>query len=331
MKWDFGVRERVIGQALVDVFLTAVGPPLAIAALGYLLGRWRDVDVESLSTVTIYLLMPALVFHSLATMPIGGDTALSLVAVMVVFTAILAVVSFVVARAAGETGSVLSGATLTGAFPNAGNFGIPVATFAFGDVGRTTAVLFVVVQNVLLYTLGVYYLSKGDRTTGRATAARRVLTLPITWAVIAAGVALAFDLVPPAGGSAMRSIKLVGDASIPLFLIILGLQIAEMSPGHTVRRVLPTVSVKLLVAPVVAFAMVLVVGFAEPLAGQAFVVLAAGPAAVTPLVLSIEFTDDSGNEISAADYVGTVILLTIFGAVPVVSGLILLFEVGAGI
>lgn len=318
----------MIGRELFDVFLTAVGPPLAIATLGYLLGRWREVDSESLSAVTIYLLLPALVFHSLVTMPIGGDTALSLVAAMVGFTAILAAVTVVVARVAGERGSVLSGATLAAAFPNVGNFGLPVATFAFGEVGRTTAVLFVLVQNILLYTLGVYYLSKSGGSAGRASGVKRVLKLPVTYAVVAAGVVIAFDLVPPTTGSTMQSIKLMGDASIPLFLIILGLQIADMRPGQTVRRVLPTAGVKLLIAPVVAGAIAFVVGFGDTVAGHAFVVLAAGPAAVTPLVLTIEFTDDSAEGVSASEYVGTVILLTIFGSLPVVSGLILLFETG---
>lgn len=325
MKYRIRHRYDVLGTGILDVFTSAVAPPLAIAAAGYLLGRWRETDVEPLSTVTIYLLLPALVFHSLVTMPIGGDTAALLVTAMVGFTAAMAVLTGAVGRATGETGTVLTGATLAAAVPNVGNFGIPVATFAFGEVGRTTAVVFVLVQNVLLYTLGVYVLSRGGESDSRAAAIKRVLTLPVTYAVIAAGLALAFDLVPR-GGSTVRTIEMVGNASIPLFLIILGIQIADMAPGRTVKRVVPIVGLKLLVAPVVAAVVALFVGIADLEAGRAFVVLAAGPAAVTPLVLTIEFADESGDELSAADYVGTVILLTIVGCVPVVTGLLLAFE-----
>ena len=208
-------------QSLLNVFVSAVLPPVAIAGLGYALGRWREIDVESLSTVTIYLLLPALVFHSLVTMPIGGDTALSLVATMAGFAIVLTLITVAVGQLAGETGSVLSGAALAGAFPNVGNFGIPVATFAFGDIGQTTAVLFVLVQTVLLYSGGVYFLSKSNSSSDRSTAIVRVLKLPVTYAVIGAGVVLASGTVLPASGSFMRTIKLVGDASIPLFLVIL--------------------------------------------------------------------------------------------------------------
>jgi len=318
----------MIGQALLGVFASAVAPPLAIAGTGYLLGRWHEIDVKPLSTVTIYLLLPALVFHSLVTMPIAGDTVVSMVAAMTAFTAGIAIAAAIVGRLAGETGSVLSGATLAAAFPNVGNFGIPVATFAFGDVGRTTAVVFVLVQTVLIYTVGVYFLSKSGDDVGQSIAIRRVLTLPVTYAMLAAGAALALGVVPPEGGSTMRTMKMMGDASIPLFLIILGLQISNMSPGRTVRRVLPTVGVKLLVAPVVAGAVALATGIADLEAGRAFVVLASGPAAVTPLVLTIEFTDERPEGPSAADYVGTVIVVTIVGSLPVVSGLLLLSELG---
>lgn len=315
------------GESLLTVLTSAVGPPLAIAAAGYLLGRWREVDVEPLSTVTIYLLMPALVFHSIATMPISPETAGALVATMVLFTGVLAAVAAVVGSLAGESDVVLRAGAMAAAIPNAGNFGIPVATFAFGDVGRTTAVLFVLVQNVLMYTVGVYALSSGGEAT-HLGALRRVLALPLTWAVGAAGVALALDVVPAEGGPVMGTVSMVGDASIPVFLVILGLQLADMRPASALRRTLPMVGVKVLVAPVVALAAVLAVGVTDSTAARAFVMLAAGPAGVTPLVLAIEFGEDEPG-LSAAEYVGTIVFLTILGSLPVVTGLIVVLRTGA--
>ena len=119
-----------------------------------------------------------------------------------------------------------------------------------------------------------------------------------------------------------------------VFLVVLGLQVESMDLGATVRETLPTVGLKLLVAPVVAVAAALVVGIGDPTVTAAFVVLAAGPSAVTPLVLAIEFGDDGAGPgdgsggVSTADYVGTVVFLTILGSLPVVTGLVLLAELG---
>jgi len=317
------------GDSIVAVLTSAVGPPLSIAAAGYLLGRWKDVDVEPLSTVTVYLLLPALVFHSIVTMPIDAATVGSLVATMVVFTGILAGVAVAVGSLAGESGLTLRAGSIAAAIPNAGNFGIPVATFAFGAVGRTTAVLFVLVQNVLMYTVGVYVLSRGGEADGRLAALGRVLELPLTYAVLAAGAVLALGVVPPADGPVMGTIEMAGDASIPVFLVILGIQLADMRPGSALRRTLPMVGVKVLVAPVVALGVVLVVGVTDSVAARSFVMLAAGPSGVVPLVLAIEFGSDDGTDLSAAEYVGTVIFLTVLGSLPVVTGLIVLLRTGA--
>jgi len=317
------------GDSIVTVLTSAVGPPLSIAAAGYLLGRWKDVDVEPLSTVTVYLLLPALVFHSIATMPIAPATVGSLVATMVLFTAVLAGIAVAVGSLAGESGMTLRAGAIAAAIPNAGNFGIPVATFAFGAVGRTTAVLFVLVQNVLMYTVGVYVLSRGGDADGRLAALRRVFELPLTYAVLAAGAALALGVVPPADGPVMGTVEMAGDASIPVFLVILGIQLADMRPGAALGRTLPMVSVKVLAAPIVALAVVLAVGVADDVAARSFVMLAAGPSGVVPLVLAIEFGSDGGDDLSPADYVGTVIFLTVLGSLPVVTGLIVLLRTGA--
>jgi predicted permease len=320
--------------SIPSVFLSSVAPPLSIAAAGYLLGRVREVDTEPLSTVTVYVLLPALVFETLVTLETGLGTAAAAVAAMVGFTALVGALSWGVSRARGREGTVVVGAAMAAAVPNTGNFGIPVATFAFGAAGRSTAVLFVLVQNLLLYTVGVYLLSRGAEGTD-GTALGRVARQPVVWALLAAGAAVALGVVPPEDGTTMDTLRLVGNASIPVFLVVLGLQVESMDLGATVRETLPTVGLKLLVAPVVAVGVAALVDIGDPAVTAAFVVLAAGPSAVTPLVLSIEFGDDGaagpGDErggVSTADYVGTVVFLTILGSLPVVTGLVLLAELG---
>ena len=306
----------MLGQSLLSVFVSSVLPPLAIAGVGYALGSVRSVDVDPLNTVVLYVLLPALVFHSLVTGSVGGDTVASLAVGMVGFTLVMMAGAALIGRAVGESGDTLGGFILTSAFPNAGNFGIPVATFAFGAVGRDTAVLFVVVQNVLLYTLGVAIVSRGGDA---ATAVRRVLAMPVMYAVLAAGAVVALGVQFPAEGTAAGTLELVGNASIPLFLLILGLRLAEMNPASAVVRSLPAVGLKLLAAPLVGAAVALAVGIADPTAARAFVLLCAGPAAISPLVLLIEFGDEAGDGLSGSDYVGSVIFATLLGSVPAVT------------
>ena len=312
--------------SLVDVFVGTLLPVLTIIAAGYILGQFRAVDVDPLNTVTLYVLLPALVLHSLLTTPLGGGAAIRLFAAIAVFTLVMLALAYGVGRALGVTGTALNALVLAAAFPNAGNFGIPVSEFAFGETGRTTAVLFVAAQQVVLYTFGVYVASSGRYTARGALA--HVIRLPLLYVVALALLVNAAGLAPPTGGTAMETLALVGNASIPVFLIVLGLELAAADTAAAARQTAPAVALKLLVAPAVGIAVALAAGFEDPIVARTFALETAAPVAITPLVLLVEFAPEESG-VSAPAYMSTTILLTTLGSVPVVTVLIALLRGGA--
>ncbi|WP_121821571.1 AEC family transporter [Halostella salina] len=313
-------------MSLLSALTSSILPVLSVAGVGYVLGLYRDIDVDALAAVALYVLTPALVFHSLATTPIAGDTAVALFVAVGAFTVLMAAVAAGFGWATGEPTATRGSLVLTSSFPNAGNYGIPLSAFAFGAIGRSTAVLFIAAQSVLMYTLGVYVASR-DGTGSPREAVRTVFKLPLIYAVVAAVAARAVGVVPEAGTAAMETLKLTGDSAIPVMLLLLGIQLANTSSGTPTRRVSPAVALKLFVAPVVAVAVALVVGLDGPV-GRVFVLECAMPAAVTPLMLTVEFGGDADG-LSAADYVSTAILVTTLASTVTLTVLIWLLQTGA--
>jgi len=312
--------------SVVDVFVGTLLPVLTIVAAGYLLGQFRDVEVGPLNTVTLYVLLPALVLHSLVTTPLSGGAALRLFGAIAAFTLAMLLLAYGVGRALGVTGTALNALVLAAAFPNTGNFGIPVSEFAFGETGRTTAVIFVAAQQVILYTLGVYVASSG-RYSARG-ALRQVVRLPLLYVVALALLANAAGVAPPTGGTVMETLALVGNASIPVFLIVLGLELAAADTASAARQTAPAVALKLLVAPAVGLAVALAAGFEDPLVARTFALETAAPAAITPLALLVEFAPEEEG-VSGPAYMSTTVLLTTLGSVPVVTVLIAALRGGA--
>ncbi len=312
-------------MSLVGALTTAILPVLSIAAVGYVLGRVRDVEVDALSTVTIYILAPALVFHSLATTEITGSVVAALSAGVVVFVVGMAVLAGVVGRLTGASASTHSALVLASSFPNSGNYGIPLAAFAFGAVGRSTAVLYLAVQSILAYSIGVYIASRGSRSNFGAVTA--VFKLPLIYAVFAAGLARWFDVVPPDGSAAMETIRLTGDAAIPVMLVLLGVQLANTTYGAEVRSVFTPTALKLVVAPVVGVGVALLFGLTGPV-GRVFVLACAMPAAITPLMLLIEFGERRADGLSGPEYVSTAIFVSTVASVVTLTVLIAILESG---
>jgi hypothetical protein len=216
---------------------------------------------------------------------------------------------------------------LAAAFPNSGFVGIPLSTFAFGDLGRTTAVLYLTVQNLVVYTLGVYVASRGtDRGVHEAVV--EVFRLPLLYAVALGVLVRVLDVVPPVDGSLMETVGLVGDAAVPVMLLVLGLQLAETELGAVSRSIAPTV-LKLGAAPLVGIGLALALGFENPVVARVFVLECATPAAVIPLALTIEYADDAATDgFTAPEYLSTAIFTTTVVGVFVLTGLLAVLQTG---
>ncbi|NIC00056.1 AEC family transporter [Halobacterium sp. R2-5] len=313
---------------VLGIFLGAVGPIVAIAGVGYVLGTFKDVDPGPLNTAVVYVLAPALVFHSLAVTELAASTLQWLTVGIVAFTVAMWAVGEFAGRLLGEREPILSALVLTVMFTNAGNLGIPVSDFAFGGVGRQTAVVFLSVQSVLMYTLGVYVASRSGGSPGLA-GVKRVFRLPLVYAVVAALGARALDLVPPTSNAGMEAIQLTGDASIPIMLLILGVQLARTDAGTAVSRTWSATVLRLGVAPVVGLAVALVLPFGDATVARVFVLEAAMPAAVTPVILVGEFAAGVRSDgVSVPEYVSTCVLVTTLLGVPVLTALIAVLQSG---
>jgi predicted permease len=314
---------------LSSVFLTAILPIVSLAGVGYLIGRFRSVDVGGLNTVTIYVLAPALIFHSLSTTPVAGVTALKIAAGIGAYLLVMGVVAALVHRITNPTTPSLGALVLASAFPNAGNYGIPLSDFAFGDVGRSTAVLFLSIQAVYMYTVGAYIASRGGDAVDARTAVTEVLRLPLVYAVLAAFLLVHLDAVPPTDGTFMETVRLTGDAMIPVMLLLLGIQLANADYAGALSRVGVANVLKLGVAPVVGLGLALLLGFEDVVVARTFVLEVATPAAVTPLMLVIEFRDSTPTEgITDAEYISSVVLTSTLLSVPVLTVLIVILESG---
>jgi predicted permease len=105
------------------------------------------------------------------------------------------------------------------AFPNAGNLGLPVALYAFGEEGLGYAIAFFSIASVANYTLGQ------GIAAGRANW-RGLARLPVVYAV-AIGIALAFwNLRLP--GWLATTVSLIGSLTVPIMLLMLGVSLGQL-------------------------------------------------------------------------------------------------------
>jgi malate permease and related proteins len=269
---------------LLSIFANDVLPVFVVAAVGFAIARVFEADVRTLSRVTFNALSPCLVFHLLVTSSLGvADfgrmTALALVTIVGIgVVARLAALTFRLDRA------MTSAFLIVVMFSNSGNYGLPVVQFAFGRDALAHATVYFVVNAVATYTLGVFLASAGRRSAGQA--AVNVLRVPVVWAVLAAGVLMAFDIKLPT--AVMRPVELLSGAAIPTMILVLGMQLERGAWPERPAVVVVAGILALIVTPILALAASHALGLTGP-ARQAAILQSGMPSAVLTTILALEF------------------------------------------
>src|SRR5699024_2951546 len=187
--------------------------------------------IKSVSSVSLYILFPALAFTTFYTNPLDGEFLYALLFSLILML-ILTVITIVIARflkyGRAEIGAMLLGVL----FPNSGNYGAPVVLFAINAVAFDYAFMLTVILTLIIISVGVSIASydNGAAITVRE-GLRSVMRVPVIYAVVIAIVLQLMNFEIPT--AFMEIIEMLGAASIPIVMLILGMQLADMKFGHS--------------------------------------------------------------------------------------------------
>ena len=266
--------------------------------------RRLPFDARTLAALNLYVFIPSLIFASLSRSTIEwsvfGRCAVGTVLVVVCTTGLMAVVAKL-----RKLDHESKNAFLMTLFPNLGNFGLPVVSFAFGEDQLPLALVILVCGSFLQNTVGIYFAQRNSH--GVVAAFWQVFRFPMLYAFALAIAFQQFEAAVPEtvvraigmteDGYVFRAIALTAEAAIPVQLMILGVKLAETTLQSRTDVVLAAL-LRLCAGPVIAFAMALLVGL-EGISAKVFILQISGPTAVAMAVYGIQFNVKPGFLASA--------------------------------
>lgn len=266
----------------MNEIFSAIVPVFLVVAATYGLRRFVPLHTKTLSSLNIYLLIPALIFASLSTREIQWGVFGRIAAGSVLMLGGMTVLLALVARLR-RIDHAERGAFLMSMFPNLGNFGLPVCLFAFGQEGLAIAIVVMVCGSFLQNSVGVYFAQRTHH--GMGAAFRRVFQFPMIYAFVLALMCQRWGVQLPAAVN--RAVALTADAAIPIQLVILGVQLAE-TRLDTSTNVFLASAIRLVAGPALATLVAFVVGI-EGIAGGTFIVGMSAPVAVGMAAYGVQF------------------------------------------
>ena len=222
-----------------------------IAVAGYVLRRTGFLDesaVKLTHRLTFFIATPSLFFTALSTADVHTLLSTYFPVIAIVSTVGL-VLAAVLARVVFREQFATAVATATSAsYMNANFVGIPLATYVLGDASLSTPVMLFQLLVVSPVLLAIF-----DHASSGTVTVKSVLTQPLTNPIIIASV---LGAVIGLGGWEVpfivaEPLRLVGSASVPLALLLLGMTFHGdhvFAPGNRGPVVMAT-AVKLLAMP----------------------------------------------------------------------------------
>ncbi|MCY8700638.1 AEC family transporter [Bacillus spizizenii] len=285
-------------------FLFVLVPVFGIFAIGYIGQKTLGFDIQTLSKMSLYLMSPFLAFDTFYTNKLTMDYVylsifvLGLCLILVLFVYFL---SFYHKYPNQDRCAMI----LSSAFMNNGNYGTPVVLLVFGTAGLDTAVVLMVLQQLIMSTIGMYYAAKGGSEVGGfKMVMARVIRMPVAYGALLGAILQLMRISIPK--EVMTGIELVGNAAIPTIMIILGMQLALISFKHIeYRKISYSLLLKLMVSPVIALGFTFILPV-DDMTKQIMILVAAMPTAANTTLMAVQF-NTRPEIVSSATFISTML------------------------
>ncbi|WGV98371.1 AEC family transporter [Vibrio sp. YMD68] len=190
-------------------------PVFALAFVGFAVGRWLKPDFKPINQINMSVCIPALVFASLATMPLDTEQLpliyASLVAILVPGLLMIPICKYL--------GLNFKAWAPPHMFRNSGNLAIPLFTYTFGDAALAPAVLLFVMSACVHISIGLALLSEGNPF-------KQIFSMPV---FLAAALAMFLNLSGiVVWNPLIEATSLLGQAAVPIMLLSLGSQMVNL-------------------------------------------------------------------------------------------------------
>jgi len=288
-------------SVLASTFANNILPIVLLGGAGYVLGKLLNIDARSLGRVLFYVFSPVLIFNLLLQNHLKLDEAIGVIVLAICVIAIMGFITYGLGRLLKLERPAMTSILITTMFSNTGNYGLPLVAFAFGKEALPYAGVFFVTTTVLFYTVGVLIASLGHMSLKDALLG--LFKIPTLYAVLLAILMNVFHITLP--GPVARAVALAAGGTIPLMLILLGLELTRVQLTGSARATQLSVTLRLLLAPMLALLLAPFFGL-NTYARQASVTEASMPSIVSATVLAAEYQLDA-KLVTAVIFISTLL------------------------
>ena len=264
---------------------------ILMIGLGYFLKRidfLSEDAVDPLNKIVMYILLPCMIFSAISTADLSLLPKLGILPLVILSSSIVTgIISYFLLRKLGLDDIKLWSVLVTIMIANTGFMGYPVSLGVYGQEGFLRAIFCDIATLCIFLILSYILVLKFGGNTKEAI--KKILLFPTLWAIIL-GLGLNFFNIQ-IGPVLENSINYLGQGTIPLIMLVLGLSINFEGISRSKSMIAFTSIMKLAFFPAIAFLIASSIGLVD-LQYKVSIIEAAMPSGMMSLLLAITYKLD---------------------------------------
>lgn len=276
---------EVLGLIVLNVIL----PVFALIIVGALLHRKFSFDMNTLSKLSNYFLMPAIGFVNVYESKMAGEMLVAIIGFLLLQNLTLMILAHGIAKVAKFDKGLSATYKNSVVLNNSGNFGLPVSQLVFHNnpVGASIQVIVMIFQNLITYTYGLLN-SVSTQHSQTSKIITEFLKLPILYALLLGLLCNYFSITFPL--FIWNPIENVANAFLAMALLTLGAQSAYLKITRITLPLFLSLTGRLILSPVVAFILIYCLRLEGTIA-QALFIASSFPSSRNSALFALEYNN----------------------------------------
>jgi malate permease and related proteins len=271
---------------LFHILLDIIFPIFVLIGVGVILQRVSKLDLSTLSTLTVYFLLPAVCFVNIYESKMSGELISQTLVFLFLFNILLIIISMVIAKMNRFDRKLTATFKNSMVLSNSGNYGLPVSelVFAANPAGMTIQIIISIFQNLLTFTYG-FFNSVSAQSSG-IDILRKIMHLPVIYALVLAILLkwLHVEIPEFLWGPIQNS----SNAFLAVALVTLGAQVAYLKITRISRPIVWIVTGRLIISPIIGLLVIIILGLTD-ITAQALFIASSFPSSRNSALLALEY------------------------------------------
>lgn len=271
---------------LFHILLDIIFPLFLLIGAGAVIQRAIRLDLSTLSTLTVYFLLPAVCFVNIYESKMPSELISQTLLFLILFNILLILTSMLIAKANRFDLKLTATFKNSMVLSNSGNYGLPVSelVFAANPAGMSIQIIVSIFQNLLTFTYG-FFNCVSAQSSG-LDILRKIIRLPVIYALVLAILLKWLDVDIPE--FIWKPIENTSNAFMAVALVTLGAQVAFLKITRISSPIVWIVIGRLIISPIIGLLVIFIFGLSD-ITAQALFIASSFPSSRNSALLALEY------------------------------------------